>query len=144
MRLCVGGKKQLRSGMESIVLESVEMRWDPRNRLARLAYLGNGKPKGKEAERLIAAMTGWIGTDGAPYFILVDGSRVTGGDPEYRAVWSRFYKTHKQQVQVALFAIGPVLRVAVEMFALGSGLRMKAFASEGEALAWLGKAGLGA
>lgn len=128
--------------MESIVLESVEMRWDPANRLAMLQYLGDGKPSGKEGEKMIAALTEWIGTDGSPYFILVDGSRITGGDPEYRAVWSRFYKANKQQVQVALFDIGPVLRVAVEMFTLGSGLRMKAFASEREARAWLGKAGL--
>jgi hypothetical protein len=130
--------------MESIILESVEMRWDPRNRLATIKYLGDGKPTGREAESLIAAMTGWIGADGSPYFILVDGNRITGGDPGYRAAWSRFYKSNKQQVQVAIFDIGPVLRVAVEMFTLGSGLRMKAFASEGEARGWLGKAGLNA
>lgn len=130
--------------MESVLLESVEMRWDSQNRLATLKYQGTGKPTGKEAERLIAALTGWIGTDGSPYFILVDGNRIVGGDPEYRAIWSRFYQANKRQVQVALFDLAPVLRVAVEMFTLGSGLRMKAFASEREARAWLGKAGLDA
>ncbi|MEO6094129.1 MAG: STAS/SEC14 domain-containing protein [Fibrobacteria bacterium] len=130
--------------MESIVLESVEMRWAPRNRLATLKYFGNGKPTGKDAEKLITAMTGWIGTESLPYFILVDGNRIAGGDPQYRAAWSRFYKKDKHQVRIAIFDIGPVLRVAVEMFTLGSGLRMKAFASEAEARAWLGKAGLNA
>jgi len=38
--------------------------------------------------------------------------------------------------------MNPVVRIAAEMFRLGTGLRLKAFATEAEARAWLQEMGI--
>jgi hypothetical protein len=86
---------------------------------------------------LIEALGGWIGTGGQPFAILADAKGVRGADAEYRAKTTTFYKQHRDQIYIALFNIGPLIRVVTEMFRIGSGLRVKAFADGGKAREWL-------
>lgn len=122
---------------ERVEIGSIEMTWSPMARLARLAFKTQTAATGTEAKILVAALERWIGTTRKPFALLGDGTNLSGLDGTYRAVWSAFFKKHREDSCIAFFNMGPVIRVAAEMFRLGTGMQLKAFSTEADARAWL-------
>jgi hypothetical protein len=86
----------------------------------------------------------WIGTDRQPFGLLGDGGKLAGVDGEYRSVWSKFFRQHREDSYIAFFNMNPFIRVAAEMFRIGTGLQLKAFADETQARSWLREMGIAA
>ena len=120
------------------------MTWDPEARLAILRFKAEMRVTGKDAAVLIEALQRWIGTDAKPFALLGDGNGLAGVDAEYRSLWGRFLREHHEESCVAFCNMGPVIRIAAEMFRIGTGLRVKAFADESSARSWLRKNGISA
>lgn len=123
--------------MDKITSGTIEMTWDSEPRLAFIQFESETRATGKDAVVLIDALTRWIGTDNKPFGLLGDGGKLAGLDAEYRSAWRRFFQQHREDSYIAFFNMGPIIRVAADMFRIGTGLRLKAFADEGEARAWL-------
>jgi hypothetical protein len=130
--------------MEKITAGSAEMTWDPDARLAVLSFVRETTTTGPDAVALVDALSRWIGSEGEPFGLLGDGGRLRGVNAEYRSVWSKFLRLHRDDSYTAFFNMSAVVRIAAEMFRIGTGLRLKAFASEAEARAWLRGSGIGA
>jgi hypothetical protein len=123
--------------MDKVTSGSIEMTWDSESRLALIRFESETRATGQDAVQLVEALTRWIGTDGKPFGLLGDGGKLGALDAEYRSVWRKFFEQHRQDSYIAFFNMSPVVRVAAEMFRIGTGLRLKAFAGESEARAWL-------
>jgi hypothetical protein len=130
--------------VEKVTAGAAEMTWDPQARLAVLRFTRDVTPTGPDAVILVDALAGWIGTGGEAFGLLGDGGRLRGVDAQYRSVWSRFLRDHRADAHAAFFNMSAVVRIAADMFRLGTGLRLKAFATEAEARAWLRGSGIGA
>jgi hypothetical protein len=130
--------------MDKITVGAIEMTWDSETRLASLRFERETRATGQDAAALIDTLTGWVGTEGIPFGLLGDGGRLSGLDAEYRSAWGKFFKLHRQDSTIAFFKMGPVIRIAAEMFRIGTGLRLKAFDGEAEARAWLRTMGIAA
>lgn len=120
----------------------IEMTWDPDARLAVIRFEREAQATGKDAVVLVDAMTGWIGMDGKPFGLLGDGGKLSGLDAEHRSAWGSFLRQHREESHTAFFNMNAVVRIAAEMFRIGTGLRLKAFADEAAARAWLRENGI--
>jgi len=130
--------------VQRITSGAIEMTWEEEKRLATLRFAEETRATGKDAALLVDALTRWIGGDGQPFALLGDGGKLAGVDAEYRTLWGRFFKQHRDHASIAFFNMGPLIRVAAEMFRLGTGLHVKAFADEDRARTWLRGLGIGA
>jgi hypothetical protein len=130
--------------VEKVTVGSAEMTWDPDARLAVLGFARETTTTGPDAVALVDALSRWIGTEGQPFGLLGDGGRLRGVNAEYRSVWSKFLRDHREDSHAAFFNMSAIVRIAAEMFRIGTGLKLKAFATEEEARAWLRGAGIGA
>lgn len=130
--------------METVTSGTIQMTWDPEARLAVIRFDRETQATGRDARVLVDALTEWIGTDGRPFGLLGDGANLAGLDAEYRSVWSTFFRQHRDDSSTAFFNMGPIIRIGAEMFRLGTGLPLKAFAEEEDARAWLRGRGIGA
>ena len=120
------------------------MTWDPDARLAVLRFARETTTTGPNAVVLVDALSRWIGTEGKAFGLLGDGGKLRGVDAEYRAVWSKFMGRHRADSFVAFFNMSAIVRIAAEMFRIGTGLHLKAFATEEDARKWLREVGIGA
>jgi hypothetical protein len=116
--------------------------WHPAARLASIRYTPGASLASAEATLLIQALRGWIGAAREPFAILADANGVRGADADYRARTTRFFREFKDELYIALFNVGPLVRVMAEMFRIGSGLKVKALANEADARAWLRSKGI--
>lgn len=123
--------------MERVDSGAIEMTWDPEARLASLRFARETQATGQDAAVLVETITGWIGSEGRPFGLLGDGSRLSGLDAEYRSRWATFLRQHRGEAYVAFFNMNALVRIAAEMFRVGTGLQLKAFAGEADARAWL-------
>jgi hypothetical protein len=130
--------------MEMVTAGSAEMTWDPQARLAVLSFTRETTTTGADAVVLVDALNRWIGPEGKPFGLLGDGGKLRGVDAEYRSVWSKFLRQHREDSHTAFFNMSAVIRIAAEMFRIGTGLHLKAFATEPEARAWLRSMGIAA
>jgi hypothetical protein len=130
--------------MRKVVVRTICITWEPESRLAVLGFLAKTYATGEDAQRLVKAMTEWIGPSGAPFGLLGDGKLLAGLDADYRATWGQFLRLHRDAVRIAFFNMGPLVRVAADMFRVGTGLRVKAFSHEHDARSWLCKQGIAA
>lgn len=130
--------------MDKITVGSIEMIWDSESRLAVLRFERESHATGEDAEKLIGALARWIGTDGKPFALLGDGAKLAGVDAAYRSLWGKFLQQHRKDCYIAFFKMNPFIRVAAEMFRIGTGLRLKTFAHEEEARSWLREMGIAA
>jgi hypothetical protein len=113
------------------------MTWDPASRLATIQFERETRATGHDARILVDSLATWIGTEGKPFGLLGNGAKLSGLDAEYRSVWGAFLRHHRDDCFTAFFNMNAVVRVAAEMFRIGTGLRLKAFAQEREARDWL-------
>ncbi|MCI0346863.1 MAG: hypothetical protein L0221_15700 [Chloroflexi bacterium] len=123
--------------MEQVTTGPILMTWDPDARLATLSFARDTRARGSDGVILVQAISGWIGTDRRPFGLLGNGERLSGLDAEYRSAWGSFLRLHRDDAFVAFFNMNAVVRIAAEMFRIGTGLRLKAFADEARARAWL-------
>lgn len=130
--------------MGKVTSGAIEMTWDSVARIALLRFNADTHATGKDAGILIEALTRWIGTDQKPFALLGDGGRLSGVDAEYRSKWGSFFRAHREDSYVAFFNMGPIIRIAAEMFRLGTGLSLKGFADEKDARSWLREKGIDA
>lgn len=130
--------------MDQVVLGSIELKWDAAARLAVLSFTQETSARGPEAAAMVDAMKGWVGTGGAPFALLGDGGKLKSVDAEYRAVWGDFFRAHREDSFIAFFNMGVVIRIAADMFRIGTGVRLRAFATESDARAWLREQGIAA
>jgi len=128
--------------MEKVSRGNIEMSWDPEARLAFLSFKEKTRATGPDAEALVSALTVWIGSEGKPFGLLGDGSKLGAVDAEYRAIWGQFFRKHRDDSFIAFFNMNAIVRVAADMFGIGIGLRLKGFAREQEARDWLRKNGI--
>lgn len=63
-------------------------------------------------------------------------------DAAYRSVWGTFFKQHRGESYIAFFNMKPAVRIAAEMFRIGTGVQLKAFADEGDARSWVRQKGI--
>lgn len=127
---------------QAVTSGAIEMTWDPEARLAVIRFARKTQATGRDARVLVDSLTEWIGTEGRPFGLLGDGANLAGLDAEYRSVWGRFFREHRDESATAFFNMGPIVRVAAEMFRIGTGLPLKAFADEEDARAWLRQRGI--
>lgn len=130
------------SGLERITVGSIELDWDVEARLATLDFSQESHPTGEEAAHLVEALTRWIGTEGKTFGLLGDGGKLSGVSAEYRSVWGTFFRQHRKQCYIAFFNMKPAIRIAAEMFRIGTGVQLKAFADELGARSWLREKGI--
>jgi hypothetical protein len=130
--------------MDKITRGSIEITWDAESRLAFLRFEAETSATGKDAVALVEALTRWVGTDREPFGLLGDGGRLGRVDAEYRSVWRKFFDEHRGDSCIAFFNMNPLIRVAAEMFRIGTGLRLKAFADEAQARSWMREMGINA
>lgn len=130
--------------MDKITTGSIEMIWDSEARLAMLRFELETRATGKDAVVLVDALTRWIGTDGKLFGLLGDGARLAGIDAEYRSVWGKFFRKHREDSRIAFYNMSPFIRIAADMFRIGTGVQLKAFADEGAARSWLRGMGIAA
>lgn len=128
--------------MEQVSTGPIEMTWDPDARLAMIRFTRDTQATGKDAVVLVDALRVWIGTDGKPFGLLGDGARLSGVDAEYRSAWGAFLRQHREDSHAAFFNMNAIVRIAAEMFRIGTGLRLKAFADEQSARTWLRENGI--
>lgn len=128
--------------MLNVAGKTFQMTWDPPSRLAVLRFGTDTHATGDDAAKLVEALSTWVGTEPMPFALLGDGARLKGVDAEYRSLWTRFLRQRRDHCFVAFFNMGPLIRIAAEMFRLGSGVRVKAFADEEQARAWLRSNGI--
>jgi hypothetical protein len=128
--------------METVTTGPIVLTWDADARLAIIHFEREAQATGRDAVVLVDAMTGWIGTEGKPFGLLGDGGKLSGLDAEYRSAWGSFLRHHREDSHTAFFNMNAVVRIAAEMFRIGTGLRLKAFAGEEEARAWLRENGI--
>lgn len=123
---------------------TIEMTWDPERRLATIRFEAETHATGSDALILVEALTGWIGTDGKHFGLLGDGKGLAGVDAGYRSIWGAFFRQHRADAFIAFFNMNPIVRIAAEMFRLGTGLPLRAFAREEDARSWLRGMGIAA
>jgi hypothetical protein len=123
---------------------SMELAWAPEVRLAAVRFGPNTIVNGEQGSVLVASLAEWIGSEERPFALLADTTGVRGADAEYRVKTSGFFKHHRDTAIIAITHLGPVIRIVAEMFRIGTGIRLKAFAEEAEARAWLRIQGIGA
>jgi len=123
---------------------NIVMTWDPEVRLAVIRFERETDATGDDAATLVNALTGWIGVDGKPFGLMGDGAGLRTVDAQYRSVWGNFLRKHREDSHTAFFNMGAIIRVAAEMFGIGTRLRLKTFSDEREARAWLRKMGIAA
>ena len=122
-------------------IEFLELSWD---RTARVGFFRqSAAASGTEARRLIAELNGLIGNDQQPFGVLVDATAVRSSTAEWRGEWSVFLRAHRGDCFLSIFGANAVIRVVIDMFAIGTRIRMKAHEREGGARAWLAKNGIG-
>lgn len=127
--------------VEKLASGTLEMTWDSETRLAVVRHAHETRAAGQDATVLVDALTRWIGMEGKPFGFLVDGAKAAGLDIEFRSTWARFFQQHREESVIALFNLSPMHRVVAEMFRIGTGIRLKAFADEASARAWLRQMG---
>lgn len=112
-----------------------ELQWDPEHRIAVLRFVEEGVGGRREAERLSAALDGWVGDE--PYGLLVDCSEIVDADAGWRTTWGEYFKENREQATIAWYNANARVRLIILMFRKGTGVHGRSFPSIDDARAWL-------
>jgi hypothetical protein len=127
---------------ETVTRGTIALTWDADSRVATLRFDGHTQLTGPDARFLTKALGNWACGTAEPFAMLFDGSQLASADAENRAVSGKFWREHRDRSHIAMFNVGPVMRVVTEMFRLGTGVHVKGFADEATARAWLRSLGI--
>jgi hypothetical protein len=129
--------------VEKVTSRGIALTWDLETRVAVLRFEHETRATGQDARVLVDAFRGWIGTGGEPFALLGDGDKLASIDAEYRSLWANFLIENRDRVHIAFFNMNPLIRIAADMFRLGTGLNIRAFGeNEEEARSWLRQQGI--
>lgn len=120
---------------------SLDMSWNAETRVCLARVTPGAQLDGDDAATLVGAVDAWIGEQPARFAVLADGGGGHQTDRAYRATLSRYFRRRIDVAFVAFFGLSTILRVVVEMLRVGTGMRLRVFASEAEARAWLREQG---
>jgi hypothetical protein len=129
---------------DTVTNGSMEIRWDLPSRIAFVRYVPGAVLTAADGAVLVDALSVWIGTTGEAFAVLADGKGLGGTSAPYRAHVSRFFRQHRDTARIALINLGPVIRIVVDMFRLGTGVQLKSFGDEIAARSWLRMEGIAA
>ena len=129
--------------MERVESGGIELVWDAGTRLCVMRQ-PDVRATGHHAEYLIGVMARWVGAGGEPFGLLVDVDRRAAVDAGWRSSWSAFFRQHRQHSYIAIFKMGPLVRIAAEMFRIATGVHLKTFTDESSARTWLREMGIAA
>ena len=125
------------------VNETVQLHWLPAARLAQVRFASGALLTVANAGELFTdTLSEWIGSNPAPFGVLIDAGGVAGVELDYRARLSRFFSQHRRAASIAVFGMSPPMRVLAELFQLGTGVPLRTFADEAAARAWLRQRGI--
>jgi len=116
---------------------STKISWQPEWHVASVGYAPGANLTAEDGTFLIDFLNRFIGTNGEPFAVLADAHGLGGTDAAYRATASGFFHRHRAEACIALFNMGPAIRILTEMFRIGTGVQLKAFADEPAARSWL-------
>ena len=123
---------------------TVELMWHPESRVATMRFEQQTHSTGENATVLVSAFGEWLSADAErkPFALLADAARLDKMDAGWRSIWGKFFRSHRDHAWIAVFHMGPLIRIGAEMFRLGTGVRLKGFGEEADARAWLRKNGI--
>ena len=133
-----------RESMREIRVGAISLAWDEATRLATLRFAESTNGTGAAAQKLVDAMKLWIGSQPQPFALLADTKNNPNVDSAWRSTWGTFYKEHREVAAIAAFNLNAMVRIALELFRVATGARVRGFASEDDARAWLRSLGLNA
>jgi hypothetical protein len=119
--------------METVTCDSTEIAWDAAARVAKIRYTLGITLTGKDGVFLAESLDRWVGKEKKPFGILADAKGLKGTDAEYRSRASAYFRQHRATAAIALINLGPVIAILVDMFRIGTGVRLKAFPDEEQA-----------
>jgi hypothetical protein len=123
---------------------TMDLAWDPASRVAFMRCRPGAVFTGEAGEFLVGALAKWVGPAPAPFALLVDAAEVEKTTADYRAVLARFFRPRREVAAIAMYHMSPALRIATEMFSIGTGVPLRGFAAEAPAREWLRKRGIAA
>ena len=128
----------------SIKSASFDLAWHPAARVVTMTTAPGVTLTAEDGVVLVSALEGWVGADTKPFALLVDAAGVLKAGPEFRATAFEFFAKNRDRAFIAPYNLGPLVRVTAEMFRVGARVRLKAFADEAGARAWLRENGIDA
>jgi|SRR5579863_9432619 hypothetical protein len=123
---------------------SMEMTLRPESRLVVLRFLTDTTLTGEHGAVLVDAMRSVSNGHAEPFALLADCTGARATDADYRASTGEFFRGHRSRARIALFNLGPIIRVVAEMFRVGIGLQLKTFTEDDAARSWLRTQGISA
>lgn len=135
-------------GNNRVETSGIEFVWDPDTRIARMEFLrADSFGTGVDARILTDALRRWSGGDEQRFGMLVDASRTSSVDAEYRATFYEFFDGERERGRAAWFDARPHIQAIVTMFITAlraSGdFHGRMFDTEAEAREWLRSEGVG-
>jgi hypothetical protein len=109
----------------------------PLSRLVVLRFSGETSLTGEDGAAMIAALERVRGTEHQPFGFLVDCAGVVETDSAYRETTGTFFRQQRETARIALYNLGPIIRIVAEMFRVAFGLQLRTFTHEEAARAWL-------
>ncbi|GEM_PF-3219210 len=109
--------------------------WDPEARLIKVHFRRMQETTMLEREAAARAIRAW--TREGPYGVLADGEGVGETAPGALAFWAGFFRLSRAPVHIAVVGFPAEQERALRAWEARYGLRLRAFASAGDALAWL-------
>ncbi len=127
-----------------ITCGAMEMTLRPASHLVVLRFVTDTGLTGEHGVALVDAMRAVIGGHGERFALLADCKGAHSTDADYRASTGDFFRLHRDTARIALFNLGPIIRVVAEMFRVGIGLQLKTFTEHAAARSWLCQQGISA
>ena len=127
---------------DTVTSGSMELTLYPEWRLVVLRFVTDISLMGTHGVALVDALKSVTGASGERFALLADCKGAYATDADYRAATGNFFRDHRDAARIALFNLGPIIRVVAEMFRVGIGLHLKTFADEAAARAWLQAQGI--
>jgi len=130
--------------IQTVACDSMQVSWHPEVRIVTTRYSPDTTLTGVHSSLLLGALEDWVGSSAEPFALLADATGVRGADAEYRSLTATFFKKHGDQLFIAVFNLGPLARLLLEMLRVSGSLQVRAFASEAQARGWLRGKGIAA
>ncbi len=129
-------------GDRLVTCGSMELAIQPEARLVVLRFASATSLTGEHGAALVDAMSRVMGERGERFGLLADCHGAQSTDADYRASTGEFFRHHRDTAHIALYNLGPIIRVVAEMFRVGIGLHLKTFDEDAAARSWLRKQGI--
>ncbi len=131
-------------GGQKLVSGSMELEALSASRLLVLRFTAPTSLTGSHGRALVEALKLVRGEGLENFGLLADCKGATATDADYRTTTGDFFAQERIRARIALYNLGPVIRLVAEMFRVGIDLQLKTFADQERSRAWLRTQGVGA